>query len=166
VVRGVTAGVTYAALWAARTRCDTARALAISVSMVALLSPITWTHHLVALVVPLSWLIGDLVTEPARRMRWATLLVLGLLLTNWPLRSVELDAPGWLSLLLEPIGLYAAGLCWMLSLGQCKRRTTPIPTPAVPAPPTGNGPATAAAIRPTPGPRGARAATTTAHVRL
>lgn len=100
-----------------RRELNSAECVAASVPVVLLMSPITWPHHVVQLLVPLTMIIA----LALRRRRtsaidgvWIACILL--LFTFSPIRQFQLQIPSRLAHLFGPTELYAIALCWLFIL--------------------------------------------------
>lgn len=111
--------VALTALWIYRQRhvVSSADSLAVTIPVALLVSPVTWTHHGVQLLIPLALISATVLRQPRLRPLDAGWLLLILLLyTNWPVEHLALNLPSRLAHLAGPTMTYAAGLAWLFML--------------------------------------------------
>lgn len=98
-----------------RARISTADAIAALVPVALLISPRMWTHHTVALIVPVSVLALAVVTSRfTRRIDVIGLGAVLLLFTVSPVLQYGLALPSALAHLLTPVPTYAALAAWLM----------------------------------------------------
>jgi alpha-1,2-mannosyltransferase len=107
--------VTLVGLARSRRWTSTSQAVAATVPLMLLISPVTWTHHGVVLLIPLA-LLGDAVFTTRRVSPFsAAIFCLSLLLyMQWPVQRYQVELAPWLAHLAGPTPFYATLLVWLL----------------------------------------------------
>jgi len=101
-------------MWSHRRALTTAECVCAAIPLTLLLSPMTWTHHCVQLLLPLAFII---VTAcrcrrlPAVDAVWITLIVLLFVLGSGG--RIESATRQWFNHLISPTPTYALGLTWL-----------------------------------------------------
>jgi glycosyltransferase involved in cell wall biosynthesis len=121
-------------MWHHRRVLTDADCLAAAIPVSLLISPITWTHHGIQLLIPLALITVTTLRQPRLRACDAGWLALTLLLyTNWPLARFDLSLPSWLRHLAGPTLTYAVGLTWLFMLVRFVPLKTALPAAAAQA---------------------------------
>ena len=107
------------AAWMIRRRkvLNAADCLAAAVPVVLLMSPITWTHHGVQLLVPLAAILVIVTRRPRPSpldLGWIVAILL--CLTMWPVQRFQLELPSRISHLFAPTVTYAVVLIWLFMM--------------------------------------------------
>jgi len=109
--------VTFGWLARHRTRVSPAVAIAALVPIALLTSPRTWTHHTVALIVPIAIMTRIVIASRfANRFDAVALGAVLLLFTLSPVLQYGIELPSKLAHLLTPIPTYAAAATWLFML--------------------------------------------------
>ena len=108
-------------VWMLRPRkaLQTAECLAAAVPVVLLMSPITWTHHCVLLLLPLAVITTTALQRP--RLAGSDLVWIVALLLCFVIRPVQrfnLDLPSRLTHLFAPMITYAVVLTWLFMVAR------------------------------------------------
>jgi len=101
-------------MWFHHRALTTAECVCAAIPLTLLLSPMTWTHHCVQLLLPLALVI--VTACRCRRIRavdvvWITLIVLLFVLGSGG--RIESASKPWLNHLISPTTTYAVGLTWL-----------------------------------------------------
>ena len=100
-----------------RRALSTAECLAAFAPVILLVSPITWMHHCVLLLLPIAVIVARIA-----KIRRPSMLDLGwivailLCLTMWPVQRFQLELPAWLSHGVAPTTTYAVALTWLFMI--------------------------------------------------
>jgi hypothetical protein len=111
--------IAVTAWWIHRTRhvVSSGECLAATIPVALLISPVTWTHYGVQLLIPLALIIATVLRQPRLRPLDACWLLLMLMFyTNWPVEHLALTLPSQLAHLVGPTMTYATGLIWLFML--------------------------------------------------
>lgn len=108
------AGLTVWWMHRGRYVLTSAECLAAAIPVALLVSPVMWVHHGVQLLIPLALMTTTVMRRPrAKPLDIAWLVLVLVLLTNWPTHRFDLALPMWLAHLAGPTMTYAAGLLWL-----------------------------------------------------
>ena len=100
-----------------RNSMNSAECLAATIPVALLVSPISWTHYGVQLLIPLAMIVVTTLRQPRLRPLDTVWLLLTLLLyANWPVEHLALNLPSPVAHLVGPTMTYAAGLIWLFML--------------------------------------------------
>ena len=120
-------------LWRRRGQLSTAESPACAIPVLLRISPLTWTHHAVLLLIPLALAtVRAFHAVTGSVFQICGLMVVAGLLLSAPLSEHELQVPQWLEHLIAPTVLYANVALAVLLFRQFSPRAHAVCTPAAP----------------------------------